>query len=102
VSVAHLVHQRELGRDGGDCASWSSQPIRRANQAVNPAPLARPGAREGVAVRRGRGTRPENPPSNGLCALVAMHLPADVPELHPARPPPRCDGQEADGEDWPN
>jgi hypothetical protein len=23
--------------------------------------------------------------------LVAMHLPADVPELHPARPPPGDD-----------
>ena len=30
--------------------------------------------------------------------LVAMHLPADVPELHPARPPPQAvrEGQEAE------
>jgi hypothetical protein len=29
--------------------------------------------------------------------LVAMHLSADVPELHPARPPPQAvrEGQEA-------
>ena len=32
--------------------------------------------------------------------LVAMHLPADVPELHPARPPPGRDGGGRDGEDW--
>jgi len=31
--------------------------------------------------------------------LVAMHLPADAPELHPARPPPPATG---DGEDWLN
>ena len=31
--------------------------------------------------------------------LVAMHLPAETPELHPARPPPR---QPESGEDWVN
>jgi hypothetical protein len=31
--------------------------------------------------------------------LTAMHLPADVPELHPARPPPRENGG---GDDWLN
>jgi hypothetical protein len=31
--------------------------------------------------------------------LTAMHLPADVPELHPARPPPRETGG---GDDWVN
>jgi hypothetical protein len=31
--------------------------------------------------------------------LVAMHLPADVPELHPARPPPGRDGEAREGED---
>jgi len=31
--------------------------------------------------------------------LVAMHLPAEAPELHPARPPPR---QPESGEDWVN
>ena len=31
--------------------------------------------------------------------LTAMHLPTDIPELHPARPPP---GQQAAGEDWVN
>jgi len=34
--------------------------------------------------------------------LVAMHLPADVPELHPARPPPGQDGAGRDAEDWVN
>jgi hypothetical protein len=38
--------------------------------------------------------------------LFAMHLPADVPELHPARPPPRHGGgdagDDAAGEDWVN
>ncbi|MBN2575549.1 MAG: hypothetical protein JXP73_13375 [Deltaproteobacteria bacterium] len=32
--------------------------------------------------------------------LAAMHLPAEVPELHPARPPPR--EAEGGGDDWPN
>ena len=32
--------------------------------------------------------------------LVAMQLPADVPELHPARPPPGRDGGGRDAEDW--
>jgi hypothetical protein len=31
--------------------------------------------------------------------LVAMHLPADVPELHPARPPPRAEREARDRED---
>ena len=31
--------------------------------------------------------------------LTAMHLPTEVPELHPARPPPRAAG---DDEDWLN
>jgi hypothetical protein len=31
--------------------------------------------------------------------LVAMHLPADVPELHPARPPPGADREARDRED---
>jgi hypothetical protein len=34
--------------------------------------------------------------------LVAMHLPADVPELHPARPPPARDGEEQEPQDWLN
>ena len=34
--------------------------------------------------------------------LVAMHLPADVPELHPARPPPGRDRDGRDAEDWLN
>jgi hypothetical protein len=34
--------------------------------------------------------------------LIAMHLPADVPELHPARPPPGRDGDGRDAEDWVN
>jgi len=34
--------------------------------------------------------------------LVAMHLPADVPELHPARPPPGRDRDGRDAEDWVN
>jgi hypothetical protein len=33
--------------------------------------------------------------------LVAMHLPASVPELHPARPPPGSDREARDGEEWP-
>jgi hypothetical protein len=31
--------------------------------------------------------------------LTAMHLPAELPELHPARPPPRATGG---GDDWAN
>jgi hypothetical protein len=31
--------------------------------------------------------------------LIAMHLPAEAPELHPARPPP---GKPGSGEDWVN
>jgi hypothetical protein len=34
--------------------------------------------------------------------LVAMHLPASVPELHPARPPPAADREARDVEDWLN
>jgi hypothetical protein len=34
--------------------------------------------------------------------LVAMHLPAEVPELHPARPPPERDGAGQESEDWVN
>jgi hypothetical protein len=34
--------------------------------------------------------------------LVAMHLPASVPELHPARPPPAAEGEAWDVEDWLN
>jgi hypothetical protein len=34
--------------------------------------------------------------------LLAMHLPADVPELHPARPPPGRDGDLDDAEDYVN
>ncbi len=32
--------------------------------------------------------------------LTAMHLPAAVPELHPARPPPAVDREARDAEDW--
>ena len=32
--------------------------------------------------------------------LVAMHLPASVPELHPARPPPGSDREAGDEEEW--
>jgi hypothetical protein len=34
--------------------------------------------------------------------LLAMHLPADVPGLHPARPPPACNEIGRDAEDWLN
>jgi len=34
--------------------------------------------------------------------LVAMHLPTDVPELHPARPPPAADREAWDAEEWVN
>jgi hypothetical protein len=34
--------------------------------------------------------------------LNAMHLPADVPELHPARPPPGSDREAGDGEHYLN
>jgi hypothetical protein len=34
--------------------------------------------------------------------LNAMHLPADVPELHPARPPPGSAREAGDGEDYLN
>jgi hypothetical protein len=32
--------------------------------------------------------------------LVAMHLPVEAPELHPARPPPGCDREAQEAEDW--
>jgi hypothetical protein len=32
--------------------------------------------------------------------LVAMHLPATAPQLHPARPLPGRDGELGHGEDW--
>lgn len=34
--------------------------------------------------------------------LVAMDLPADVPELHPARPPPTTERAAREEEDWVN
>jgi hypothetical protein len=38
--------------------------------------------------------------------LVAMHLPTDAPDLHPARPPPHdlaeADGEDRAGDDWLN
>ena len=34
--------------------------------------------------------------------LVAMHLPAEVPELHPARPPPGADWEARGAEDLTN
>jgi hypothetical protein len=34
--------------------------------------------------------------------LVAMHLPANAPELHPARPPPGSDHEAREAEDWVN
>jgi hypothetical protein len=38
--------------------------------------------------------------------LTAMHLPVDIPELHPARPPPVspgvAGGEERAGDDWLN
>jgi len=34
--------------------------------------------------------------------LVAMHLPASVPELDPARPPPAADREARDADDWLN
>ena len=34
--------------------------------------------------------------------LVAMHLPADAPDLHPARPPPGSDREGQVAEDWVN
>ena len=33
--------------------------------------------------------------------LTAMHLPTEVPELHPARPPPGSEREARDAEDWP-
>ncbi len=33
--------------------------------------------------------------------LTAMHLPTEVPELHPARPPPGAVREARGGEDWP-
>ena len=32
--------------------------------------------------------------------LTAMHLPTEVPELYPARPPPGSDREAGDEEDW--
>ena len=46
------------------CASWSNQPLFRANQAVPP---ARPAVRDAVAPPRQRGPRPEIPISIELC-----------------------------------
>ena len=37
-----------------------------------------------------------------LVAMLAMHLPASVPELHPARPPPGSDREARDAEEWEN
>jgi hypothetical protein len=34
--------------------------------------------------------------------LVAMHLPAEAPELHPARPPPGRDREALQVENWVN
>jgi len=34
--------------------------------------------------------------------LVAMHLPAEAPELHPARPPPAREREAREAEDWLN
>jgi hypothetical protein len=34
--------------------------------------------------------------------LVAMHLPTDLPEHHPARPRPGRAAEEADRKNWPN
>ena len=34
--------------------------------------------------------------------LVAMHLPAEAPQLHPARPPPGRDREARDAEDYVN
>jgi len=34
--------------------------------------------------------------------LTAMHLSTEVPELHPARPPPGCDREGQDAEEWVN
>lgn len=34
--------------------------------------------------------------------LTAMHLPTEVPELHPARPPPTADRDARNAEDWLN
>jgi hypothetical protein len=34
--------------------------------------------------------------------LTAMHLPSEVPELHPARPPPASERAERNVEDWPD
>ena len=34
--------------------------------------------------------------------LTAMHLPTEVPELHPARPPPPAEREARDAEDWLN
>jgi hypothetical protein len=33
--------------------------------------------------------------------LTAMHLPAQIPELHPARPPRPPPGDTGGGDDWP-
>ena len=34
--------------------------------------------------------------------LTAMHLPTEVPELHPARPPPGREREWRDAQDWVN
>jgi hypothetical protein len=34
--------------------------------------------------------------------LAAMHLPTEVPELHPACPPPTADRDARNAEDWLN
>ncbi len=34
--------------------------------------------------------------------LLAMHLPADAPKLHPARPPPGREGEAREAEDYLN
>ena len=34
--------------------------------------------------------------------LVAMHLPTEMPELHPARPPPGSNREARDAEEWEN
>ena len=34
--------------------------------------------------------------------LHAMHLPSEVPKLHPARPPPTSHRETEGGEDWVN
>ena len=52
-----------------------------------------------VGVRAGTGSGAADAVAKKI--LTAMHLPTEVPELHPASPPPGADREVRDAEDWP-